>query len=67
MVKSKRLVDYMVQLIDESGLPERILNERFKIGRTWIYETRAGKKCPSSDKVQEIIEGLSGKPLLKDE
>ena len=61
-----KLVEEMLRLIAVSGLTDKQITERFNLGMTWIGDVRSGRsRNPGIQKVQEVIEGLSGAPILK--
>jgi transcriptional regulator with XRE-family HTH domain len=61
-----RLVDRMIELVEKKGLNNRELSEQFGVSLSWFWRVKNNKiKEPSANKVQDIIESLTGKPLLK--
>lgn len=65
--KGKRLIDAMLEILEERNYTDIQCHEEFGVGQTWYRDLYSGRrKTASADTVQYIYEILIGKPLLEE-
>lgn len=62
-----RLVDAVIEMIEEKGLGNHAVAEKFGVGTSWLSNVRNGYiHAPNADTLQFMYEELTGEPLLRE-
>lgn len=65
-IRHPRLVDTVAALLQQSGMTQAQMMERWQVGRSFLTELNNGKANPSADSMQRIYEDLTGRPLINE-
>jgi hypothetical protein len=60
------LLDEVARLLEEQGYSGPSIQKKFNVGYTWYSDTILRRvRNPRADKLQEMYEVLTGKPLIR--